>query len=94
MRQPFELDGSLLPLIVNTSIGIAVGDRPSGSVLLRDADVALYQAKAKGKNKYVFFDPKMEEAIGRPIALEFDLRSALSDDQFISSTSRSTRSTT
>jgi diguanylate cyclase (GGDEF)-like protein len=82
MREPFELDGSLLPLIVNTSIGIAVGDRPSGSVLLRDADVALYQAKAKGKNKYVFFDQKMEEAIGHRLALEFDLRSALSDHQF------------
>jgi diguanylate cyclase (GGDEF)-like protein len=82
MRAPFELDGSLLPLIVNTSIGIAVGDRPSGSVLLRDADVALYQAKAKGKNKYVFFDQKMEEAIGHRLALEFDLRSALSDHQF------------
>ncbi len=83
MRQPFELDGSLLPLIVNTSIGIATGDRPSGNILLRDADVALYQAKAKGKNKYVFFDASMEEAIGHRIALEFDLRSALSDNQFI-----------
>jgi diguanylate cyclase (GGDEF)-like protein len=82
MREPFELSGSLLPLIVNTSIGIAVGDRPSGSVLLRDADVALYQAKAKGKNKYVFFDQKMEDAIGHRLALEFDLRSALSDHQF------------
>ena len=41
-----------------------IGDRTSGSVLLRDADVALYQAKAKGKNKYVFFDQKMEDAIG------------------------------
>ncbi len=82
LRAPFELDGSLLPLIVNTSIGIAVGDRPSGSVLLRDADVALYQAKSKGKNKYVFFDQKMEEAIGHRLALEFDLRSALSGHQF------------
>ncbi len=82
MRVPFELDGSLLPLIVNTSIGIAVGDRHSGDALLRDADVALYQAKARGKNKYVFFDPSMEEANGQRIALEFDLRSALSDSQF------------
>jgi EAL domain-containing protein (putative c-di-GMP-specific phosphodiesterase class I) len=82
MREPFELDGSLLPLIVHTSIGIAVGDRPSGSALLRDADVALYQAKAKGKNKYVFFDEKMEAAIGRRLALEFDLRSALAGHQF------------
>jgi diguanylate cyclase (GGDEF)-like protein len=83
MRKPFELDGSLLPLIVNTSIGIAVGDRPTGNILLRDADVALYQAKAKGKNKFVFFEASMEEAIGRRLALEFDLRSALADHQFL-----------
>lgn len=83
MRQPFELHGSLLPLIVNTSIGIAVGDRASGGDLLRDADLALYQAKAKGKNKYVFFDPAMEEVIDHRIALEFDLRSALADNQFL-----------
>ncbi len=81
-REPFELDGSLLPLIVNTSIGIAVGDRASGSVLLRDADVALYQAKAKGKNKYVFFNPERETEIGERVTLERDLRSALAERQF------------
>ena len=49
MRQPFELDGASMPLIVNTSIGIAIGDRATGGDLLRDADVALYQAKARGQ---------------------------------------------
>ena len=82
MRQPFELAGATMPLIVNTSIGIAVGDRGSGSELLRDADVALYQAKAGGKNRYEFFRPEMQTDIGRRIALEFDLRSSLSDEQF------------
>ena len=82
MRRPFELSGSLLPLLINTSIGIAVGDRPSGSEFLRDADVALYEAKSNGKNKYVFFNPKMEEEIGERVSLEHDLRSALAERQF------------
>jgi diguanylate cyclase (GGDEF)-like protein len=82
MRRPFELSGSLLPLLINTSIGIAVGDRPSGSEFLRDADVALYEAKSNGKNKYVFFNPMMEEEIGERITLEHDLRSALAERQF------------
>ena len=82
MRQPFNLEGALMPLIVNTSIGIAVGDRGSASQLLRDADVALYQAKAAGKNQYAFFNSQMRDDTDRRIGLEFDLRSALAGDQF------------
>lgn len=82
MGQPFEISGALSPMVVTASIGIAVGDRASGGEFLRDADVALYQAKAAGKNQYMFFDPKMQSDIGRRISLEFDLRSALIGDQF------------
>jgi diguanylate cyclase (GGDEF)-like protein len=82
MRQPFELEGRSTSLHVNTSIGIAVGDRATGGELLRDADIALYQAKARGKNRFEFFHPEMQTDIGRRIRLEFDLRSALAGDQF------------
>jgi diguanylate cyclase (GGDEF)-like protein len=82
MRQPFDLDGSSLPLSINTSIGIAIGDRDSGGDLLRDADVALYQAKAGGKNRYEIFYPEMQTEISRRIELEFDLRSAIDRNQF------------
>jgi EAL domain-containing protein (putative c-di-GMP-specific phosphodiesterase class I) len=82
MRQPFELDGAAMPLVVNASIGIAMGDRATAGELLRDADVALYQAKAKGKNRYEVFYPEMQTAISQRIELEFDLRSALEEDQF------------
>ena len=82
MQEPFELDGALTSLHANTSIGIAVGDRATGGELLRDADIALYKAKAGGKNRYEFFHPEMQSEIGRRIRLEFDLRSALAADQF------------
>jgi len=82
MRQPFVLEGAHMPLVVTASIGIAVGDRKSGGEFLHDADVALYQAKAAGKNQYMFFNPKMQTDLGRRIALEFDLRSALVGEQF------------
>jgi len=82
MRQPFELDGTTMPLTVNISIGIASGDRGSAGELLRDADVALYQAKAVGKNRYETFDPQLQTSISRRTDLEFDLRSALTRGEY------------
>ena len=82
MHQPFDLDDTSLPLSINTSIGIAIGDRETGGDLLRDADVALYRAKASGKNRYEVFHPEMHTEISRRIELETDLRSAVERDQF------------
>jgi diguanylate cyclase (GGDEF)-like protein len=82
MRQPFELSAARTPLTVHTSIGIAVGDRANGGELLRDADVALYEAKAGGKNRYQIFHAEMQTTISHRVELEFDLRSALTDEQF------------
>lgn len=83
IRQPFEIEGATtLPLLVNASIGIAIGDRPSAGDLLRDADVALYQAKAAGKNCYEIFNSAMQIGIQERIDLEFDLRSAVDGEQF------------
>jgi EAL domain-containing protein (putative c-di-GMP-specific phosphodiesterase class I) len=82
MRQPFRLGGAEAPLMINTSIGIAVGDRVSGGELLRDADVALYQAKDGGKNRYEIFNAGMQTAVLQRVELEFDLRSALESEQF------------
>jgi diguanylate cyclase (GGDEF)-like protein len=60
MRQPFDLDGVTLPFSVSISVGIAMGDRAEPGDLLRDADVALYQAKAAGKNRAEVFHPQMQ----------------------------------
>jgi diguanylate cyclase (GGDEF)-like protein len=82
MHQPFTLDGAGTPLVVNASIGMAVGDRASADELLRDADVALYEAKAAGKNRYHVFQPEMQTELGHRMELECDLRSALQNDEF------------
>ncbi len=82
MRQPFDLDDTSMPLSINTSIGTAIGDRDTGGDLLRDADVALYQAKAAGKNRYETFYPEMQTEVSRRIELEFDMRSAIERNQF------------
>ena len=82
MRQPFRLDCSPAPIMVTTSVGIAEGVRNNAGELLRDADMALYQAKARGKNCYQVFRPEMETTLRHNLQIDLDLRSALSNDQF------------
>ncbi|MBD1915322.1 MULTISPECIES: EAL domain-containing protein [Cyanophyceae] len=50
--------------------------------VLRDADIALYQAKAKGRNQYVVFDPAMQAQITQRLQLESDLRRAIEAQEF------------
>jgi diguanylate cyclase (GGDEF)-like protein len=83
LRAPFELQS--LPgkqLILTASIGIATGLRSSAAELLRDADIALYRAKAGGKNCFMAFDPAMHTVVQDHHLLEMDLRDALAADQY------------
>jgi diguanylate cyclase (GGDEF)-like protein len=79
---PFELDGSDAPVEVTVSIGIAEGDRSTPEDLLRDADIALYEAKASGKRHAVIYSPSMQEALDDHRHLEEDLHRALQAGQF------------
>ncbi len=81
-RQPFHLDGVSDPMPITASVGIAVGHRETPEALLHEADMALYQAKAAGKNCYEVFHPEMGTEVQRRDELEFDLRSALESNQF------------
>ncbi|WP_188567197.1 EAL domain-containing protein [Undibacterium terreum] len=67
------------------SIGISMFcDEPIGiDELLRRADMAMYQAKALGKNGLRFFDPSMQAALESRTALESDLRQAIGAGQFV-----------
>jgi len=82
LRIPFEIPGVDEPLEVTASIGIAEGDRAIPEDLLRDADIALYQAKAAGKQCAVVFSPAMRESVNNHRLLEVDLHRALECDQF------------
>jgi diguanylate cyclase (GGDEF)-like protein len=83
LRAPFELEGlPNSPLILTASIGIATGIRPSATELLRDADIALYEAKTAGKDRFVVFQPEMHAVVQDRLLLEMDLRDALTSGQF------------
>lgn len=77
LGRPYELKGHLISSSV--SIGIACGhagyDTPEE--ILRDADTAMYHAKASGKAQYVVFDPAMHEQAVNRISMQRDLRHAV-----------------
>lgn len=66
------------------SIGITlfVNHQHSIRALLKRADIAMYEAKAAGRNTLRFFDQDMQKAVTARAALETDLRSALAKNQF------------
>ena len=66
-------------IVLSASIGIAVGHLgySSADAILRDADIALYRAKAKGKMCYEIFDPEMHVGAVVRLKLESELRAAL-----------------
>jgi diguanylate cyclase (GGDEF)-like protein/PAS domain S-box-containing protein len=67
------------------SIGIALFGQHSGNVdeLLKHADLAMYQAKAAGRNTQRFFDPEMQAAVSARSALEADLRRGLHGKEMV-----------
>ena len=71
---------------VGTSIGIAlIPDHGKTSTdLLRNADLALYRAKEEGRGRFKVFEIGMDEAVQEKVALAFDLRNALVNDDGLS----------
>jgi diguanylate cyclase (GGDEF)-like protein len=83
LEEPFALEGEQkASLVVTASIGIATAPRLSAEEFLRDADIAMYQAKWDGKNRSVVFESGMQDAVQRRMELEKDLRQALPDGAF------------
>ena len=68
---------------VHVSIGIAIGapGKDSPEEMLRRADVALYEAKRRGKNQYRIYHPSMRDALRKRRTLAFELERAVSDEE-------------
>jgi diguanylate cyclase (GGDEF)-like protein/PAS domain S-box-containing protein len=82
LRKPFDLDGG--GISIGTSIGIALASEGSiaSDDLLKMADLALYRAKAAGRNGYCFFAAEMSEIASARQEIESDLRRAIRCNEF------------
>lgn len=79
---PFDVDG--IEHYSTPSIGVALfcGEPLSVEEILKRADLAMYQAKAAGRNNFVLFDPAMQTRVTLRAQLEADMRRALANQEF------------
>jgi diguanylate cyclase (GGDEF)-like protein/PAS domain S-box-containing protein len=83
LRKPFTIGGK--EVFLSTSVGVAFGgpEAQGSDVLLRNADLAMYRAKAEGKDCYQVFEPAMHAAVLDRLDLEADLRRAVEREEFV-----------
>ncbi len=82
LAEPLRLEGR--ELYASASIGVVLGGPQYGTVdeLLRDADIAMYRAKAAGRGGYQLFDPAMRASAIQRLTLETELRQAVERRDF------------
>ncbi|MGW2648254.1 EAL domain-containing protein [Streptomyces sp. NPDC001393] len=81
LSQPYAIDGQ--DVRVNASIGVAFAEPGLGAgELLRNADLAMYRAKAAGKGRVELYKPQMQQDVVRKAELATRLRAALHDGEF------------
>ena len=83
LSEPMRIAGK--ELYTSASIGIAISHERyrNPEELLRDADVAMYRAKAAGRQRFALFDEKLHEDALRQLELEGDLRRGLQRQEFV-----------
>lgn len=82
LGEPYEVASHRV--VIGTSIGISVTPRDGASVdaLLKNADTALYRAKAEGRGVFRFFEQAMDAELQARRVLELDIRRAIEEAQF------------
>ncbi|MGH6664457.1 MAG: putative bifunctional diguanylate cyclase/phosphodiesterase [Pseudolabrys sp.] len=80
--KPYQIEGHQIVTDISIGISVAPFDAQDADPLLRNADMALYGAKADGRGTYRFFEPEMNTRMRARRELEMDLRKALVGKEF------------
>ena len=80
--KPYQIDGHQIVTDISIGISVSPDDAIEADALLRNADMALYGAKADGRGTYRFFEPEMNTRMRARRELEMDLRKALVSKEF------------
>ena len=82
MVEPCDLNGRKVTLETSIGITLAPNDGTGADALIKNADLALYKAKAEGRNRYCFFEASMDAEARERHLLEGDLRMGLLRNEF------------
>lgn len=82
LNSPMIVQGQTIQVRVSIGVAMYPDDGEDADLLIKNADMAMYRAKEKGKNNYQMFTPALQSAIQRRITLESALRHAMHDEQF------------
>jgi diguanylate cyclase (GGDEF)-like protein len=82
ITRPYYIDGHQILADISIGISVAPVDAVEADLLLKNADMALYGAKADGRGTYRFFEPEMDSRMKARRELDMDLRNALVRDEF------------
>ena len=83
LNTPFLLEEQELYLSASLGIALFPYDGENATILLKNADTAMYRAKEQGRNNYQFYAPEMNNKAREQLALETDLRKALAKDELL-----------
>ena len=78
----YQIEGHQIVTDISIGISVAPMDAVESSELIRNADIAIYDAKADGRSTFRFFEPEMNTRMKVRRELEMDLRKALATEQF------------
>lgn len=82
-QEPVQLGTHTVAISASIGITLAPGDAVDEELLLKHADLAMYEAKARGKNTYRFFSQELNDAANERLLIENQLREAIREQQFI-----------
>lgn len=83
LKMPFNIDGNILNITASAGISIYPKDGKIAEVLFKNADAAMYRAKAKGRNNFQFFTASMNLHTAERLELSNDLNKALANNELL-----------
>ncbi|MEY4589692.1 MAG: hypothetical protein RL497_1768 [Pseudomonadota bacterium] len=82
ISSPIKLDAALVHVGMSVGVAIYPEDGETVQVLMRNADSALYDAKARGRGSFQLYRPELTEIANQQLILDADLRNAINNDEF------------
>lgn len=82
LSQPFQLEKIVFRCTASIGVTLFSGNKQARDELMKQADIAMYEAKKAGRNTMCFFDRQMQEVINNYVALEGEMHHALEKQQF------------